>query len=172
MLFHMWTWWKAFQYLEAARNKSNVWLQHHFWSWNPSRFLHCFANTMALLARDECEHPIFGAVVAAYSVGEGCGGTNGSNPNDCTSTIAHGWGMLNSLSCRICCVTEDLTCSLLMFLHARRKREPWGFVSGWLSGYLYNKFPKHPKLLLQGGMTLGVLSAFFYAPCLQRLQQR
>lgn len=34
---------------------------------------------------------------------------------------------------------------------------------GWLSGYLYNKFPKHPKLLLQGGMTLGVLSAFFYA---------
>lgn len=34
---------------------------------------------------------------------------------------------------------------------------------GWLSGCLYSRFPRSPKLLLQGGMALGVLSAFFYA---------
>lgn len=35
--------------------------------------------------------------------------------------------------------------------------------AGWLSGCLYSRFPRQPKLLLQGGMALGVLSAFFYA---------
>ena len=105
---------------------------------------------MALLARDECEHPIFGSCRCSlqcrgrlwrhqrldprkYAVG--CHLM--IKPNDCTST-AHGWGMLNSLSCRICCVpslTVDLTCSLLMFLCARRKTRSMGIcirMAQWL----------------------------------------
>lgn len=41
-------------------------------------------------------------------------------------------------------------------------------LTGWLSGCLYSRFPRQPKLLLQGGMALGALSAFFYVPRLPR----
>ena len=35
--------------------------------------------------------------------------------------------------------------------------------AGWTSGWLYNRYPEHPKSLLLGGMGLGVLAALFYA---------
>jgi len=33
---------------------------------------------------------------------------------------------------------------------------------GWTSGWLYGRYPDHPKTLLLGGMTLGLLAALFY----------
>ena len=36
-------------------------------------------------------------------------------------------------------------------------------MAGWLSGFLYSRYPEHPKLLLQGGMLLGIAAAFSYA---------
>ena len=47
--------------------------------------------------------------------------------------------------------------------------EPWSSrfgglsMAGWLSGFLYSRYPEHPKLLLQGGMLLGIAAAFSYA---------
>ncbi|CAE7785082.1 Mfsd8 [Symbiodinium pilosum] len=35
-------------------------------------------------------------------------------------------------------------------------------LGGWTSGWLYNRYPEHPKSLLLGGMGLGVLAALFY----------
>ena len=90
MLFHMWTWWKAFQYLEAARKNRMFDCSITFGLETSPGFSIVLPTLWPYLREMNVNTQFLAAVVAAYSVGEGCGGTNGSNPNDCTSTIAHG----------------------------------------------------------------------------------